>query len=783
MLEKIQGKLRSAMQSIFAFTPKKISAIIVVIFVAAFFLQLTGDIVPWMNRAPIFSQLEWVKNLDYDIHLTRKLHKPMNPQVVVVEVNERTLQALGRWPFSRAVYAKLIQNLEAASARAVGFDIVFSEAEQEQALRLMTPLVAMAPVNTALRQELENRIHSMDGDGALLQVLQRTKMAVALGFVGEALVSKEHLGSSGLEVSSTQKSLMDKIGFVRKRNLGEEEPKDALWLSSPVILPTDRLSSGILLNPLNNISLGIFNSNMDNDGVVRTAPVISKFKNNIYGSLSLNTIAAALQERPVITKKRITGELLVQFDEHGLVVPVQARGNINVNYYGRGRDFPFVELIDVLENKEGKFGANLFKDKIVYVGVTAQGLKDLRTTPMNPDYPGVEVHATLTSNILNQDFLLKTEDYYIVGFALLSVFAFFLSVLQFRLHPSYGFAITAFVIAAIQIGGQKLFFDKGLVVPTLLPSIQVFCIFMSAVFYRFLSAEKDKKYVRTAFARYVSGAVVEEMLKDQKNLKLGGQKKKLTVLFTDMVGFTKLSETLDAQKLSSLLNQFFTEMTQIILDNGGTVDKYMGDAIMCFWGAPLDVPNHAEMACKAAVEMQACLKRINERWQKEYGFTVGMRIGINTGDMSVGNMGSDQIFSYTVLGDNVNLGSRLESVNNVYGTWVIVSESARQAVQEKFFFRELDEVAVKGKEQAVTIYELIGTNPQPQNILDWAHAYEYARTLYKVQDWAAAKKAFTLCLTMNASDKASQIFIERITDLEQQALPKDWDGVWKLTAK
>ena len=274
--------------------------------------------------------------------------------------------------------------------------------------------------------------------------------------------------------------------------------------------------------------------------------------------------------------------------------------------------------------------------------------------------------------------------------------------------------------------------------------------------------------------------MVEEILKDQTKLRLGGQKKELTVMFVDLVGFTKISEHMDAAFVTTLLNEYFTRMTNILLKNHGTLDKYMGDGIMCFWGAPLDIPEHARLACLTSLEMRHELARINAEWKTKHGITIENRIGVHTGEMAVGNMGSDQVFSYTVMGDNVNLGSRLEGVNTVYGTNVVVSAATAAKAGSEFLFRPLDRVQVKGKEDAVDILELVSLKEQKEP--EWVHAFRTGLRHYQAGEWDDAESAFGACLTLKPGDGPSQVFVDRIRDFRLVA-PDEWVGVWKFNSK
>lgn len=773
------------------FTPRKISALILACFIGLFGLNTFAFIAQKaFEKDPVLSQwgldlednfnkkyapfLSWLERTDYDAHLRLYRHGTPHPDIAVVEINERSIQRIGQFPFSRDIYGRLLERAEAAGAKSVGLDITFSERERNsvlEELQNVREFAASRGANPELLAHIESRAAALDNDIALVKDFANTKVPLVVSFSfagrqgsqGAVMPSKNALSVlGGFTISSKQVNL-NAFSY----NFGDTFP----------IIPNSKLLNA--LKPPSTI--GFFISDPDADSVIRTTPMVLNFNGGYYGSLSLLSVLQylGLNPRDPMNENaaKVIGDNGYWIRDAGgkLNVPINDRGAINVGFYGKERVFPYYEFIDVLE---GKHQADL-KGKILFVGVTAVGHKDIRATPFSSDYPGVEVHATVASNLLQGRYLVKDWRYYTFGMLFLICGGLLISWCAFRFHPAQTFVFTLLAIGSLQFCSQSFGFNQGVVLPTLLPSLQFLVILFAGTLHRYFSQEKEKKYVRDALSRYVSGPVVEEILKDQTKLRLGGQKKELTVLFCDMVGFTKLSEGMDAQALTQRLNQFFTRMTAVILRNHGTLDKYMGDALMCFWGAPLDDPKHAEQACRAALEMVEELQAINAEWQEKFGFTVGIRIGINTGEMSVGNMGSDQVFSYTVMGDNVNLGSRLEGVNNVYGTTLLVSGSTKAAAGPGFLFRHLDKVKVKGKEEAVDIHELVSlAAPQPE----WMRLFDLGLQHYRAAQWQEAEAALKACMAQKPGDMASKVFLERIAELKL-APPHAWDGVWKLNTK
>ena len=501
----------------------------------------------------------------------------------------------------------------------------------------------------------------------------------------------------------------------------------------------------------------------------------------------MRAIAAYYGEEPILdgtpslAVRGVTRDAAGDMHDGKMYFPLNSDGSFRLRYYGEGRDFPFIEFSDIVKDRFSE--AELREKvggKIIFVGATAQGLKDLRATPFASIYPGVETHATFASNVLEHTFLLRDQRFFFIGYALLWLLGALVAWAVYRFHPFYAFSFTMFSVAAIQLIVHFACYNNGIVAPSILPSVCCLMLFFTGVLYRYFTEEREKKVVRAAFSRYVSNAVVEEILKDQTKLRLGGQKKELTIMFVDLVEFTRLSEHMDATFVTTLLNEYFTRMTNILLHNMGTLDKYMGDGLMCFWGAPLENPGHARLACLTALEMRSELARINREWEVKHGIKIESRIGVHTGVVSVGNMGSDQVFSYTVMGDNVNLGSRLEGVNTVYGTSIVVSAATAAKAGGGFLFRPLDRVQVRGKEDAVDILELVA--PKPEKEPEWVHAFRTGLTHYQAGEWDDAESAFGACLSLKPGDGPSQVFIDRIHDFRIVA-PDDWVGVWKLSSK
>jgi adenylate cyclase len=368
----------------------------------------------------------------------------------------------------------------------------------------------------------------------------------------------------------------------------------------------------------------------------------------------------------------------------------------------------------------------------------------------------------------------------IIGMLALGLFA---SVLLHFLGAVSGLLSTVMLMLGIFLFDKYILFSRGIVVATVFPIIAVSVIYITMTFYKYFTEERKKKYLKATFSKYVSPAIVDEILKDPENIELGGRKQRMSVFFSDVRGFTTISEKLDPQVLSAVLNEYLTPMTNIVFNNKGTLDKYMGDAVMAFFGAPIYFPDHAKYACRCALQSIEKLKEIQLNFQQRGLPVIDIGIGINTSDMSVGNMGSDIVRSYTVMGDGVNLGSRLEGINKEYGTRIIISEFTYKEVESEFTCREVDWVRVKGKLQPIKIFELISEGAASKDKQDLLTIYNEGYQLYREGRFNESLDAFKRALAIDANDPVSQLYMERCQEYIAEAPPQDWDGVFVMKTK
>lgn len=533
---------------------------------------------------------------------------------------------------------------------------------------------------------------------------------------------------------------------------------------------------------------GYFNAPPDRDGPIRRIRLFNKRDEKLYPALSLLTAARYFDSeiRPVNGKIKpgvtIDGIAPLNPDREAQI-PTDLHGRLLVNYYKNPEDyFPQYSVADFID---GNVPAKHVKDRIILFGMTAQGLDmDLRATPFSSATPGVFIHAQAIQNIIDGDYLQRWYGLAIVE-ALSYLLLGLLMGLIFPRLPAWGGLLATLAFAGgLYLIDINFLFRDGVWFLNVLPTLQAGITFLGITVYGYLTEGREKRKIRQAFQFYLTKSVVDEMLKDPSKLKLGGEKRDCTVLFSDIRGFTTISEQLSPEGLVNLLNEYLTPMTDLVFRYEGTLDKYMGDAIMAIFGAPIAHTDHSVRACHCSLDMMEALEGLKKQWNERGLPEMDIGIGLNTGPMSVGNMGSAIRFDYTVMGDNVNLGSRLEGINKQYGTNIIISEYTRHDAADHIAARELDSVRVKGKQEPVRIYELLAKG-RPQGVLKkFIDNFEHGIALYKQQRWDEAIEVFQrVHQEVKKGDYASKLYVERCEAMKANPPGDDWDGVFTMTTK
>ena len=514
------------------------------------------------------------------------------------------------------------------------------------------------------------------------------------------------------------------------------------------------------------------------DGVIRRVPTVMKHGEYFFPPLSLQMLQQATQ-LPLAIRFAPFGIESVMLGE--TVIPTSEKGDFLVNYYGPAHTFTHYSASDVLS---GKVGVDELQGKIVLVGGTAAGTYDIHTSPYGPLYPGIEVHANVMESVINGDFLMRPDWLMILDLLMILVSGIILGLMALFL-PAYSMALFLFVsISGYLFADWQLFTQKGLWVHTVYPVLSQVFVYSGIMLYRIIFEEKEKRFIQGAFGQYLSPTVVNQLIEDPGMLKLGGERKELTAFFSDLVGFTKISEALTPDQLVDLLNKYLTEMTDILLKHNGTVDKFEGDAIVSFFGAPVSFEDHARRSCFAALDMQKRLEELREEWGKQGGQELRMRIGLNTGNMVVGNMGSKNRMDYTMMGDAVNLAARLEMTNKQYMTSTMISEFTYEQVKDDVEVRELDSIRVMGKEQTIKIYELLGRKGEiDDRMKEIIPQFQEGLKYYKNRQWDDGITCFENILNVHDDDGPSLVYFERCITFQNYPPDDDWDGVFTLRTK
>jgi adenylate cyclase len=720
---------------------------------------------------PPFLELLELKTMDLRL-LSRGVREPGGAAVLAV-IDEKSLDAEGKWPWPRAKIARLVDYLSEEGAKVIAFDVGFWEPDKNSGLgfiqQFKSEIGRLDLKHEELTRFLEQSRILADNDRILAKAIKRSKAKVVLGYFFH--MTPEDLGYQMDEEIRTKRisqisTSRYPVQFVRRESQTDHFIEAYVPESNLPILNEAADSSGY------------FNILPDQDGVVRWIPLIIKCGEQIFAPLSIKAIWHFLDQPPLISRVAEYGVEGIQLGD--AFIPTNETGQMMLNYLGPPHTFPHYPITDIIN---GTYPSGEFTGKIVIVGATAVGMADMRNTPFSPVYPGPEVHATAMDNILRGQLLDRPDWTKVFDLLAIMVVGIIMGIVVPRLSAVKGLFFAVALFIAYIVLTRYLFVSHSLWFNMVYPLTALVILFISLTVYRYLTEERERRKIKGAFTYYVSSSVVNEMLKHPDKLKLGGDKKELSVLFSDIRGFTTIAEGMSPEELVHLLNEYLTVMTNVLFKYDGTLDKYIGDAIMAIYGAPLDLPDHASRACRSALDMIGELGKLNEKWIAEGKTPMDIGIGINTGPMMVGNMGSEQRFDFTVMGDSVNLGSRLEGANKNYQTNVIISQYTYERVKHEFLCMELDSVRVKGKREPVKIYNLVGRNDLPQIHHQTVARFNQGISLYKEQRWDEAIHVFTEINTMYPNLYPAQVYIERCLDLKKNPPSPEWDGVYVMTAK
>jgi adenylate cyclase len=719
--------------------------------------------------------LQRLDDIIYDARLRSTMPKTVDERIVIIDIDEKSLAEIGRWPWGRDKLAGLVDELFVKHEVALlGFDVLFAEADDSSGLKRLQQLAQNELRDQAGFVDKVGQVQaSLDYDGLFAKSVAGRPVVLGYYFTSD----RDGRTSGSLPEPVLDKSMLlgRPIKFTSWNGFGSNI--DTLATAAPLA--------------------GHINSITESDGVVRSIPLLAEHKGQYYESLSLamfRRLAGMPNVEPGFPKEKFLSRnyqglesILLKKGNVSLAIPVDDRVATLIPFRGpggaNGGSFRYISAADVLAKR---VNTAALKGKIVLLGTTAPGLLDLRVTPVGETYPGVESHANVISGFLDGQIFVKPD--YAIGFevVILILSGLALAFLLPLLSAPKAVALSVLVVAALVGINFWLYLGYGLVLPlasALATAVTAFALNMS---YGYFVESRSKRQLADLFGTYVPPELVDEMVKDAGTYSMKATTKELTVMFCDMRGFTQMSETMEPTQLQALLNMVFSRLTDHIRSNRGTIDKYMGDCVMAFWGAPVDTPDHASLAIKTALEMSAAIRDLNAEHRTKGLPEIAIGIGLNTGTMCVGDMGSDIRRSYTVIGDAVNLGSRLEGLSKTYGVDIVVSESTRKQASQ-FAWQELDKVRVKGKDKPVGIF-------WPQQAVESVNGSDSSRAVelkiwaqvlkaYRVQDWDQCDVQLLNLQRLNANKFLYQLYAERVASRRLLPFDPEWDGATNFQSK
>ncbi len=717
-------------------------------------------------------QVGFINHLDsitYDAKTRLTMPNSVDPRVVILDIDEKSLGEVGRWPWGRDKLATLIRKLfDQHGIALLGFDVVFAEPDDSSGLKTMEGLAGRELKENVQFQSLFKDLKPrLDFDAQFADALKGRP--VVLGYY---LSSKAESKSSGAIPEPVLPA-----GSFQGRSIAFTS-----WTSFGGNLAEFQQSAK---------SGGHFNPLVDFDGISRRVPMLAEFNGAYYEALSLAMVRVLLGDPKVVpgfpeerffSSRTYSGMEWIDLPtaRGTLRIPVDENVAALIPYRGGQGSFAYISAVDVLMDR---VKTEQLKGKVVVVGTTAPGLMDLRATPVGAAYPGVEIHANLITGML--DASIKQRPPYVLGadVVLLLIGGGIMVFLLPLLSPIRATLVSVLVLLFI-ITVNLAFWQLGnLVLPLANGLLVVFLLYAFNMSWGYFVESRSKRQFTELFGQYVPPELVDEMARNPESYSMDGRKAELTVLFSDVRGFTTISEGLEPDQLASLMNEYLGAMTQVIRRQRGTLDKYIGDAIMAFWGAPVDDPEHARHAVSTAIDMQLALTELNKTLVAKGWPELHIGVGVNTGTMTVGDMGSPVRKAYTVMGDAVNLGSRLEGITKQYGVGIIVGETTREVLKKDVVFRELDRVRVKGKEEPVGIYEPLGFEGQlSKDLVNELKLWNQALRAYRSQDWDQAEVTL-LNLSRTSPRYLYELYGKRIARYRKEPPGEQWDGVTTFETK
>lgn len=706
------------------------------------------------NRPALLQKLEYDL---YDLRLRHFAKGDQDPRIVIIDVDEKSLAEQGRWPWNRAKLAQLLDQLfDHYGVAIVGFDMVFSEADSEIDLKQLSRLLLDA--KTIL--SLDSLLQQLNPDQRLADAMH--DRPVVLGYAFDRSDRELRVGAPGVSVIGPNE-LLDEQPIPEAKGV----------IASVDALQSQQAYSGFFDNPM-----------VDSDGVYRWVPMLQRYQGQYYPSLSLAMWLALFEEQQVIPEfeSDMTGEhqALVAINAAGQQIPVNSASGLLVPYRGGQGSFPYISATDVMN---GLAEPEQLSGAIILIGTSAAGLLDLRVTPVSSRYPGVEVHANILSGLL--DDRISSEPDYTLGVEIIQILmsGLLLSLLIPRSSVMFSTLIT--LVWSASLVGFNLYAWQSLlwVIPLGYTLFLIFILYLFQQTTGYFFETRNMKLLAGQFGHYIPPEIVRELGRQNKDIHLSGETRDMTIFFSDIRGFTPISEQLTPQQLTRMMNIYLTEMTRIIHQQRGTVDKYIGDAVMAFWGAPLPDEEHAKHGLDTAWQMLSQLPKVNQLLLAEGLPAVKIGIGLHCGTVSVGNMGSEFRMAYTVMGDAVNLASRLESLTKYYGCPLLVSGDLATR-SPGYIYRYIDRVRVKGRSEPVELFQPMAEQALAESsFVDQVEMFNQAVMSYQQRHWEEARRLFLQWLAENPEDSVVQLYLDRLDALENSSEGESWDAVFSHLEK
>lgn len=707
------------------------------------------------NPAP----LESMRVRTFDFYQTLKPRQATLQPAVIVDIDEASLKAFGQWPWPRTLLADLVTKLARLGSAVIAFDIIFAEPDR------MSPAIAAESFRNLDADTRAQLMKLPSNDDVLADAMRRTRVVI---------------GESGFHLATPQAGPRPpSVGFA----LMGPDPRRYLIGFPGLIRNVPALEQAAA-------GRGLVTIQSEPDGIVRRIPMVMNTQGALVPAITLEMLRVVTGAGAIRIKTDAAGVNSVAIP--GLELPTDRNAQLWIHYapYDPNR---YVSAKDVLEDRvpPGRIAR-----KLVLIGTSAVGLRDIKATPIDPAMSGVEVHAQVLENVLTKSMLVYPT--YAIGAELAAAVLFGLVIIAVGpiLGASMMLALGALVGLGLAAGSWYFFSQQRILIDATFPLLATFLVYLTLIFINYFREQLQRRRIRSAFGQYLSPSLVDKLAHSHETLTLGGEDRNMTIMFSDVRGFTTISEIYkdDPQGLTTLMNNFLTPMTDAIIEKNGTIDKYIGDAIMAFWNAPLHDPAHEINACSAALEMLARVDRLNEQRQKEAGesghrfIPLKIGIGLNSGRCVVGNMGSNLRFNYSVLGDCVNLASRLEGQSKSYDVPIIIGSKTAQAARGKFALLELDYITVKGKTEPETIYTILGRDDvaQSEGFLRVQALFDEMLALYRRQEFGAASEAIVRCRAAGEGfglGRLFDIYSRRIEGFQKEAPPSNWNGVFALDSK